>query len=150
MKVETKYFGVVEVEENELIHFEQGLPGFESYRSFVLLPVDETGVYYALQSCEEAGVSLIVASPYLFYKEYEFDLGKQMQLDLDIGKAVDVAVYSVVTLREPFKESTINLQAPIIVNVNNGKAKQLILADEIYQTRHSLSQEEGGEQHARP
>ncbi|UOQ94397.1 flagellar assembly protein FliW [Halobacillus shinanisalinarum] len=150
MKIETKYFGIVEVEENEKIRFEQGLPGFEGYRSFVLLPVDETGVYYALQSCEEPSVSLIVVSPYLFYKAYEFELGEQMQLDLGIGKPDDVVVYSVVTLREPFKESTINLQAPIIVNVNNGKAKQLILVDEVYQTRHSLGHEEGGEQHARP
>ncbi|WP_163526879.1 flagellar assembly protein FliW [Halobacillus ihumii] len=150
MKVETKYLGTVEVEEKEMVHFEQGLPGFESYHTFVLLPVDEAGIYYALQSCEDKNVSLIVTNPYLFQKTYEFEIGDGAQIELGIEKPKDVAVYSVVTLREPFHDSTLNLQAPILVNVHNGKAKQVILAEDNYQTRWLLGQGKGGEQHARP
>ncbi|MFG6147992.1 flagellar assembly protein FliW [Halobacillus sp. B23F22_1] len=150
MKIHTKYFGEMDVMKEEFLDFTQGLPGFESYHSFVLLPVDEEGLYLALQSVEEAAVALIVTNPYLFYKQYEFELGEKSLSDLEINKPEDVAVYSVITLKEPFADSTLNLQAPIVVNVEKKLGKQVILHDTDYQTKHPLLQAQGGEAHARP
>ncbi|WP_281975959.1 flagellar assembly protein FliW [Halobacillus litoralis] len=148
MKIETKYFGTVEVNADELIRFPHGLPGFESFRSFVLLPVDELGTYFALQAVDEEGVSLIVTNPYIFYKDYAFDIDEQ---ELSLEKPEDVAVYNVVTLKDPFEDSTLNLQAPIVMNVRERIAKQVILNDVNYQTKHPLTQSnKGGESHARP
>ncbi|QAS53705.1 flagellar assembly protein FliW [Halobacillus litoralis] len=148
MKVETKYFGTVEVDAEELISFPHGLPGFESFHSFVLLPVDELGTYFALQAVDEAGLSLIVTNPYIFYKDYAFDIDEQ---ELSLEKPNDVAVYNVVTLKDPFEKSTLNLQAPIVMNVRERIAKQVILNDANYQTKHPLTQSnKGGESHARP
>ncbi|WP_406944703.1 flagellar assembly protein FliW [Halobacillus sp. SY10] len=148
MKIETKYFGAIEIEKKDCVEFPAGLPGFESYQSFVLLPVDELGTYFALQSVEEAGLSLIVTNPYYFYKDYEFDIDEE---DLGIGRPEDVAVYNVVTLRDPFEMSTLNLQAPIVMNTTKGTAIQLILNNPDYKTKHPLiPSEKGGESHARP
>lgn len=148
MKIETKYFGEVEVDEKDCIDFPNGLPGFESYHSFVLLPVDELGSYFALQSVEEAGVSLVVTNPYLFYKDYEFEIDPE---NLGILSHEDVAVYNVVTLQDPFEKSTLNLQAPIVMNTKKREAKQLILNQAEYHTKHPLiSTVKGGESHARP
>ncbi|CDQ19211.1 flagellar assembly factor FliW [Halobacillus karajensis] len=147
MKIETKYFGEMEVEEKDCIDFPTGLPGFESYHSFVLLPVDKLGTYYALQSVEEAGLSLIVTNPYLFYKDYEFDIDEE---DLKFEHPEDIAVYNVVTLRDPFEDSTLNLQGPIVLNTAQGIANQLILNHPDYQTKHPLIQPvKGGESYAR-
>ncbi|WP_101843032.1 flagellar assembly protein FliW [Halobacillus sp. Marseille-P3879] len=150
MKIETKYFGQINVERDGIIHFEQGLPGFESYQDFVLLPVDEDGVYSALQSVEEPGIALIVTNPYLFYKDYEFDLDEKSLEDVQLERAEDIAVYSVITVQEPFTQSTLNLQAPVIVNIEKKLGKQVILHDTSYRTKHPLLQEQGGEAHARP
>ncbi|WP_394218436.1 flagellar assembly protein FliW [Halobacillus trueperi] len=148
MKIETKYFGAMEIEKKDCIEFPAGLPGFESYHSFVLLPVDELGTYFALQSVKEAGISLIVTNPYQFYKDYEFDIDEE---DLGIERPEDVAVYNVVTLRDPFENSTLNLQAPIVMNMGEGTAKQLILNQPEYKTKHPLiPSPKGGESHARP
>ena len=148
MNIETKYFGAIEVEKKECIEFTSGLPGFENYHNFVLLPVDELGTYFALQSVEEAGLSLIVTNPYLFYKDYEFDIDEE---ELGIERPEDVAVYNVVTLRDPFETSTLNLQAPIVINTAKGTAKQLILNHTDYKTKHPLVPSvKGGESHARP
>ncbi|MFC7062471.1 flagellar assembly protein FliW [Halobacillus seohaensis] len=150
MKIETKYFGELEVKEEDFIHFENGIPGFESYHKYALLPVDDAGLYLALQSVDEAGVALIVTNPYLFYKDYAFDLDEKSQNDLDIAKPEDVAVYGVVTVKEPFSKSTLNLQGPIIVNLEKNKGKQIILNSPTYRTKHPLFEPKGGEAHARP
>ncbi|MBX0357534.1 flagellar assembly protein FliW [Halobacillus sp. Nhm2S1] len=148
MKMKTKYFGEIEVRDKECIEFSNGLPGFENYHSFVLLPVDELGAYYALQSVKEAGVCLIVTNPYHFYKDYEFDIDPE---ELGIQSQEDIAIYNVVTLRNPFEKSTINLQAPIVMNTRQRKAKQLILNQVDYRTKHPLTPAvKGGESHARP
>ena len=48
MKIETKHFGTVEVDGNELIRFEQGIPGLEQYKTYALLPVDEASCVFCL------------------------------------------------------------------------------------------------------
>ncbi|WP_242517930.1 flagellar assembly protein FliW [Halobacillus sp. GSS1] len=145
--IETKYFGEIEIEKKDCIEFPEGLPGFESYHTFVLLPVEELGTYFALQSVEEAGLSLIVTNPYHFYKDYEFDISEK---DLGIEHPENVAVFNVVTLRDPFENSTLNLQAPIVMNTVKRTAKQLILNQPEYKTKHPLIlTAKGGESHAR-
>ncbi|UOQ45729.1 flagellar assembly protein FliW [Halobacillus salinarum] len=151
MELQTKHFGTVEVDGNELIRFEQGIPGLEQYKTYALLPVDETSVYFALQPVDEAEIALIITNPYLFYQQYSFDLDEAVKEELAISKREDVAVYNVITLKEPFSSSTINLQAPIVINVESKKGRQLILTDDHYHTRHPLIQsQEGGERRAHP
>lgn len=148
MEIGTKYFGKIDIEQSEVIKFPHGLPGFEGYKKFVLLPVGENGMYFALQSVKETAVALIVTNPYLFCKDYAFDFDEE---ELDIVNPEDVSVYNVVTLRDPFEESTINLQAPIVMNTKSRLAKQVILNQTPYQTRHPLLQlSKGGEAYARP
>ncbi|WP_281658515.1 flagellar assembly protein FliW [Halobacillus sp. Cin3] len=151
MNINTKHFGELAVEEKDLLTFKHGLPGFEDDHTYVLLPVDENGVYYALQSVDEAEVALIVTNPYLFFADYEFHIEDAVVEELGLNGPEDVAVYSVLTLKEPFKASTINLKAPIVVNVHKNKAKQVILKEESYQRRQLLlTEEKGGEADARP
>ncbi|ELK47063.1 flagellar assembly protein FliW [Halobacillus sp. ACCC02827] len=147
MYIQTKYFSELEVTDSDLLVFAHGLPGFEDYHQFVLLPIDDTGTYFVLQSVEEADVALIVTNPYLFYKNYSFDFDEK---SMGIKGLEEVAVYSVVTLEDPFEKSTLNLQAPIVINVRTKEGKQIILNDSVYRTKHELLQEiKGGGNHAR-
>ncbi|MCD5325909.1 MULTISPECIES: flagellar assembly protein FliW [Pontibacillus] len=143
MNINTKYFGEVEVKEEEVVIFPNGLPGFEEELEFVILPIDEGGIYHSMQSVHKEEVSLVIANPYLFFKNYEFELDDQTLDTLHIERPEDVAVFSVLTLREPFSDTTANLQAPIIVNKSNQKGKQLILTNTPYMTRHLIA--EGGD-----
>ncbi|WP_345242344.1 flagellar assembly protein FliW [Pontibacillus salipaludis] len=143
MNILTKYFGEVEVNSEDVIHFPNGLPGFEQEQEFVVLPIDEAGIYQSLQSVKSEEISLVVANPYVFFKAYEFSLDDKTLETLRIESPSEVAVFSVLTLREPFSDTTANLQAPIIVNTRNQKGKQLILTNTPYKTRHLIA--EGGD-----
>ncbi|KGX93952.1 flagellar assembly protein FliW [Pontibacillus halophilus JSM 076056 = DSM 19796] len=148
MQVHTRFFDEITIEQDAVITFPNGLPGFLEEKEFVLLPIDENGIYQALQSIHSKEVCLVTLNPYTIYGDYEFDLDQATIDVLNIEKPEEVQVLSVATLREPFSQSTINLQAPIIVNVINRKAKQVILNSPIYQTKHPLQPKEGDD-HAR-
>lgn len=71
MKLETKYQGLIEVSEEQIIAFEKGIPAFESEMSFVLLPFEEGTPFYVLQSTKTPEVAFIVISPFDFVTGYQ-------------------------------------------------------------------------------
>jgi flagellar assembly factor FliW len=138
MNIQTKYFNEITIEEKNIIHFEHGIPGFLEEKQFVLLPLTEDNVYYVLQSVQTSELAFVVTNPFLFFKDYDFNLDDATVEQLEIKDATDVAVYSILTLQDPFEKTTANLQAPVIVNIKNNEAKQVILNDETYTTKHPL------------
>ncbi|MED1672239.1 flagellar assembly protein FliW [Pallidibacillus thermolactis] len=138
MNIQTKYFNEITIEEKNIIHFEHGIPGFLEEKQFVLLPLTEDNVYYVLQSVQTSELAFVVTNPFLFFKDYDFNLDDATVEQLEIKDATDVAVYSILTLQDPFEKTTANLQAPIIINTKNNHAKQVILNDEKYTTKHPL------------
>ncbi|HZG71728.1 MAG TPA: flagellar assembly protein FliW [Chondromyces sp.] len=138
MRIETKYHGQVEVEEKDILIFNQGIPGFVDEKEFVLLAFPDNDVFFVLQSIKTPTLGFIVASPFSFFPDYDIQLDDATVEVLELEKAEDAVVYTILTVREPFNETTANLQAPIIVNAKNNQAKQAILNDSRYQTRHSI------------
>ena len=65
-------------------------------------------------------------------------LMRQQYDQLSIEKETDVGVYTILTIQDPFEKTTANLQAPLIMNTKNKQAKQLILSDEKYNTKHRI------------
>ncbi|MBM7551431.1 flagellar assembly protein FliW [Thalassobacillus pellis] len=138
MKIQTKYFGEITIEQSQVIEFPAGLPGFENEKHFVLLSLDGEGNYQVLQSIINEQISLIVTNPYLFFHSYEFNIDDASLDLLEISSSKDVLVLAVLTLRNPFAKTTANLQAPLIINHRVNKGKQLILNDNGYHTKHLL------------
>ncbi|MGG1594083.1 flagellar assembly protein FliW [Terribacillus saccharophilus] len=129
MNIETKYFGSMIVDEEKIIRFEKGLPGFKDEKAFVLIDFPDNPVFQILQSTTTPSVAFVVASPYHFNKEYEFDLAEEIKEELGITKPEQVNVLSILTLRDPFVESTINLQAPLIIKADSLVGQQMILSE---------------------
>lgn len=140
MKITTAYMGEVEINPSQIIKFEHGLPGFEEEKEFVQLTLSEESAYQVLQSINTAGLAFIITSPYAVIADYNFDLEASVIQALDIKSAGEVAVFVIVSLKDTLENSTVNLKAPIILNIENQKAKQIILDDD-YGIRHQLAVE---------
>lgn len=138
MRLITKYHNEVEVNETEILHFEKGIPGFPYEKQFVVLPLNEDGSFSVMQSIVTAGVALVIVSPFDFFKDYDFKLEDSVVEELEIKSEKNVLVYTILTVEDPFDKTTTNLQAPVIINKANNKAKQVILVDEGYKTKHNL------------
>ena len=142
MKIQTKYHGEMELNEEEILHFEKGIPGFPSLTKFIVIPLTEDGLFQVLQSITDAEIGFIITDPFFFKKDYDFVLEDAVVESLDIQQTEEVKVSVIITPKEPFNESTANLQAPVIINKSNNKAKQVILTNTTYLTKHPLFAEE--------
>lgn len=139
MKIETKYLGEMEIDESKIIHFESGLPGFLDEKSFVVLDIPGNDVLQILQSVTTPELAFIVTNPHYFYEDYEFKLEDSIVELLGIKKKEEIVVMSILTVRDPFPTSTINLKAPLIINWANKRGKQVVLNDEKYSMKASIS-----------
>nr|WP_282154653.1 flagellar assembly protein FliW [Cytobacillus gottheilii] len=138
MKLATKYQGEQEINENQVIHFQSGIPGFQDETEFALLPFLEDMPYFILQSTQTAELAFVVVDPYPFFPDYQYELPKAIVDSLQIESPNDVATFVILTLKEPFSDSTANLKGPIVINVKKNEGKQLILNDVQYKTKHLL------------
>lgn len=129
MKIATKFLGEVDIAEQDILTFEQGLLGLEEEKEFVLLPIDADLPLALLQSVLHMEIGFVVAYPFAFKKDYSFDISEEDREQLQIEKEEDVLPYSIVTMKETFQNSTINLLAPVILNMAKKRGKQIVLQD---------------------
>lgn len=101
--------------------------GFEELNEFTIYVVEEGSPYAYLQSKQDENIGFLVVIPFVFFPEYSFELDDKVKSVLDIKSQEQVAVLNLVTINEPFPESTINLLAPLVINITNGHAHQLVL-----------------------
>ncbi|WP_226536008.1 flagellar assembly protein FliW [Fictibacillus halophilus] len=137
MILHTKFEEIIKISEKDILHFEQGLPGFEEEKQFVLLPMEGTP-FSTLQSVFTKELAFFTTNPFLFFKDYDFELVESVQKQLNIKEESDVLVQIILTMQEPLEKSTGNLQAPVVINVKENLAKQVVLTDNKYRTRHEL------------
>lgn len=135
----TKFEEVIEIQKKDVLYFEQGIPGFEEEKEFVLLPMEGTP-FSTLQSISTKDLAFFTTNPFLFFQNYDFELANSYQAQLKIKNESDVLVQVILTINELLEESTANLQAPIVINAKENLAKQIILVDTNYRTRHALNE----------
>ncbi|WP_078555826.1 flagellar assembly protein FliW [Bacillus alkalicellulosilyticus] len=142
MKINTKFLGEVEIIKEEIITFDKGLPAFEEEKEFVIIRFGQDTPFLTLQSINNAEVGFIIANPFDFFSDYQVKVPDSVIEQLEIENEMDVSSYVLLTVKDPFKQTTANLQGPIIINTKQNKGKQIVLVDSSYETRHLLFTEE--------
>ncbi|MCM3024045.1 flagellar assembly protein FliW [Heyndrickxia ginsengihumi] len=138
MKIQTKYHGEIEVHKTDIWHFQNGLPGFPDEKQFVQLPLDENNIFHILQSIQTPYVGFVNVNPFNYLPTYNFKIDDQTLDQLGLEDEKDVLVFSILNVKKPFSKTTANLQAPLIFNIRNRQAKQMVLNDSVYHTKHLL------------
>lgn len=142
MKLITNYHGTIEYNEEDIITFKKGLPGFEDLRKFILVPFQDNEVFSILMSIEDMEVGIPVISPFNVDEAYEFKLSDEKIKELSVNSPEDVMVLNAVTLNSNIKNITVNMKAPIIVNIKGKIGEQIILNNDKYMIKEPLFKEE--------
>jgi len=129
MLIQTTRFGAVEIDQQDTIQFPEGLLGFNTLRTFVLLDDPNDEIFAWLQSCEEPAIAFPVLEPELFHKDYKVALAKHDLQALKLTSAQGARFFCIITIPEDPTQMTANLKAPIIINVESRTARQCVLQD---------------------
>ena len=129
MQVLTTRFGTVEVEESAVIRFVGPIVGFDTYRDFVVVAVPETVPISWLQSTEDPALAFPVVDPFLIKTGYDITIPEPDAQELRLEDTGDAEIFTIVVIPPDVKEMRTNLRAPIVCNVKERIAKQVILND---------------------
>lgn len=147
MIIESKRIGRVEVKEERVIQFEDGLVGFPELRRFFLAddPADVTMPFKWLVSVDNPDLIFLVTDPGIFFKDYVFDLPEDDRRKLAVNTEDDVSVICILTVPTEAKRMTANLRAPLIINWRSLQGRQTILKNTAYTTKHYIFIQESPE-----
>ena len=142
-KVYTSRFGEIEVDEKKIVHFKDGIPAFEDEHEFIILPYEEESPYYFMQSLKSPDLAFLLTIPFLFFPDYTFEIDDETVKELEIKNQENVVYYSMITIPNgSIRYMTANLLAPVVLNTDNMRAKQVVLEKSNYTTKHRLFPEQ--------
>lgn len=136
MKIATTRFGELEIEESRIIHMPDGIIGFEEKRFVILNP--EKMPFCWFQAVDNPDMAFVVIDPTVFVPEYQVRLTREEYDRLEVRPDREVLVLALVTMAPDPGKITANLQGPIVLNPESMLARQIVLEDGNYGTRHPL------------
>lgn len=148
MKLQTKYFGEIEYEVGDVVHFPVGPFGFEEEHEFLILPFDgSAGSLLCFQSIHSPALAFVAMDPFSLLPHYEPVLQPQELKALGVADSQELGFYVLCVVKKPVSDSTVNLKCPVAIHPETRIARQVILETDAYEMRHPLAQF-GGEEGA--
>lgn len=139
MLVMTKHFGEIELDEDKIISFDQGILGFENYKRYTLLYDNEKGErpnISWLQSIEEASLSIPVISPFLIKEDYNPEIEDELLKPLGTLTEDNILVLTSITVPSDANKISANFKAPFIINTDTKKGIQVIADNSDYDIKY--------------
>ncbi len=139
MKVITKHFGEVEIDESKIVTFENGIFGFEDQKKFILFYEDEetpNGLCW-MQSLVDKDLALPVINPIFWFSDYSPEVADDEIVKIGELKEEQLQIFSVVVIGDKLENMTTNLKAPVIINMVTKQGLQTI-AENDYDIKTSL------------
>lgn len=139
MKITTKVFGEIEVDESKMITFVQGIVGFPDLKNFMLIhDIEKPNGISWMQSIEEPAFAMPVLDPLVIMNDYNPSIEDELLKPLGEVNADNMLVLVTVTVPKEIEKMTVNLRAPFIINSETRKASQLIIEDDKYPVKYPI------------
>lgn len=144
-EIETRYFGTVGIEEEKIIHFPAGIPGFEEYKEYTIIydiDSEEEPFFSWLQCVTEKGLAFPIVNPFRVEEDYNPTVEDALLEPLGEFTPEDLAVFLLATVPGDVKKASVNMKAPLLINTKNRQAMQIIAENEDYEIKHMLITED--------
>ena len=141
--IETTRFGAVDFSVEDVVTLNEGLLGFPDQTRFVVIQHKEGSPFSWLQSVESGELAFLVVDQGHYMKDYAPEMPSDIASELEIDEESPRLVYTIVTIpKGQPNEMTLNLAGPILINVANRRAKQVVVEDKRYPIRYKVFSEE--------
>lgn len=138
MLVQTSRFGEIEVKDDQIISFPSGLIGFSEDHRFVIREDEAAAPFRWLQSIDSEDLAFVMIEPHVSISNYELELTKEHLKKLKAEKVEELTVFVLVTMAKKLEDVTVNLQGPLLFNLEKRLCLQIIIPEGKYATRHPL------------
>lgn len=145
MLIKTKDFDFINVPEEDIINFPDGIYGFEEQNDYVLLknPINDWLMH--LQSVSQADTRFLLIDPFIFFEDYKPELTEVVLSNLGVKSEDMLSFFCVAVIPDDPSKMTINLKSPVIINFNKRIGAQIILESNDYSVKTPLFSQVGGE-----
>ena len=142
MKLNTVRFGEIEIEEDRIFNFAMPIIGFDMLHKFIILDPNKETLFKWLQSVEDPALAFPIISVSALNLDYTIDLPDNIVETLDIKNVESLLVMNITSIpQENPKGTTINLLAPLIFNLDNQSAAQVVLSGSGYDISYPMFKE---------
>lgn len=132
-------FGTIEFTDEDVVTFREGMIGFSGLQTFVLLSHKPDSPFRWLQSVEEPGLAFLVVDPNAYVEDYSPEITNSDVRSLGLSESTAHLVYTTASIPGGVvEEMTLNLAAPIVLNLEERIGKQVVLEGEAYNIRHRV------------
>ncbi len=138
MVLKTAKFGQIDISGDKVIEFIECIPGFDNSKRYILIKIAETLPFYWLQSVDEEDLALPVINPFEVMSDYSPMIDNTVLDRLQLASDDELLVVNVAVLPADLMKATVNLAAPILINVVKNLGVQTILNSGEYQIRHPV------------
>ena len=138
MVIETRDFGPIEIQEDEVIHFPDGIYGFDDSKRFALLNTGSAAGMMHLQCVDSPTPRFIVLDPFLILEDYAPEIPPEAMNKLRVESLEALSLLVIAVIPKDFRTSTVNLKSPIAINFKEHLGMQVILGNRDYSVRFRL------------
>lgn len=141
MEIITTHFGKLQISEENIITFENGIPGFIEYTRYIIINHEEEDSPFCwLQSIDNPNLAFALVNPFLVHEDYHPNFPQREIERLGQAAQEDYSILSIVTIPEEVEQMRANLMAPIVINLKSKKAMQIIIDGDEYPVKYGLFQ----------
>lgn len=135
MKFRTTRFGEIEFSAEVIMHFHEGVLGFPESQRYILLEHSTEGSPFKwLQSLDNPDLAFIVIDPFQIAPDYRYEIDVDTERVIGTCAPASCALMAIANIpHEAPLAMTANLKAPLLVNVENRRGRQVILSSNLYQ-----------------
>ncbi len=140
MKINTKIFGEVEIDDTKIIHFGNGIVGFPELTDFALMhdAEKEDGAIRWFQSLQEPAFAMPVMDPLLLMPDYNPEVEDELLKPIGALEPDHMLVLVTLTVPSDLTKMSVNLRAPIVVHTETRMACQVIVDDDKYPVKYPI------------
>ena len=142
MKIITSRFGEIEINDEMIFDFIEPILGYDNLTKFALIDNQSESPFKWLQSMENGDLAFPITFPAYFGIDYKFVIPEEKSKKLELKDAENLITFNIACIPQGNVENTtVNLIGPIVINSENKKGMQLVLADTKYTVKHKLFDE---------
>jgi flagellar assembly factor FliW len=141
MKFVTSRFGEIDFKESEVILLPKGVLGFSQLTKYVVLEKKEFALFKWLQSIEDPNVAFVIIDPLKIFPNYKLEINEIELEELDYTNFSDLVTYVIITVPQDVSSASANLLGPLVINPKKRLAKQAVMSNSPYTTKHYLLDE---------